>query len=259
MESNPVLEILFNRKSIRAYSEQEVPEETLRTIVRAGQRAPFAYQLCSVLLSRHREKHPFRAPLLFTICVDSHRFELIMERRGWKLAQNDLSLLFFGIQDAAYLAENMVIAAESLGLGSCFLGFTPYKADSIRAEYHLPPRVFPLVELAMGYPAQNPPVRPRYPLEFSLFEDQYPEFSEEQIRQAMQVMDEGYLAQDYYKKANYMIPLEEGKTETYHFENYSWTEHISRKVGQWLRSPEELIEQLEKCGFDLSLVKPGQG
>ena len=153
------------------------------------------------------------------------------------------------------MAENMVIAAESLGMGSCFLGSTPYRAEEIIEKYNLPKRVFPLVELAMGYPAENPPVRPRYPLEFSLFEDHYPEFNEEQIRDAMQVMDEGYLSQDYYRKANYIIPLEDGKSETYNFGNYGWTEHISRKVGQWLRSPEELVDQMKKCGFDLSFLQ----
>ncbi len=254
MELNPVLEKIFNRKSIRSYTDQEVTEEIFHTIVRAGQQAPFAYQLCSILLSRKREQNPFGAPLLFTICVDSQRFELIMERRGWKLAQNDLSLLLFGIQDAAYVAENMVIAAESMGMGSCFLGSTPYRAEEIIEKYALPKRVFPLVELAMGYPAEEPPVRPRYPLEFTLFEDRYPEFTEEQIREAMREMDEGYLAQDYYRRANYIIPLEEGKSETYTFGNYSWTEHISRKVGQWLRSPEELVDQLTKCGFDLNFL-----
>jgi nitroreductase len=255
MDQNPVLEKILNRKSIRSYTDQEVSDETLHTIARAGQQAPFAYQLCSLLLSRKREHNPFGAPLLFTICVDSHRFELIMERRGWKLAQNDLSLLLFGIQDAAYMAENMVIAAEILGMGSCFLGSTPYRADKIIEQYSLPKRVFPLVELAMGYPAENPPVRPRYPLEYTLFEDRYPEFNEEQIRDAMRVMDEGYLSQNYYRRANYIIPLEEGKSESYNFENYSWTEHISRKVGQWLRSPEELVDQLKKCGFDLNFLQ----
>src|SRR5690606_13558808 len=64
--------------------------------------------------------------LLFTICVDAHKLELIMAQRGWKMVTNDLSLLVLGIQDAALVAENMVIAAESLGLGSCFLGAAPY-------------------------------------------------------------------------------------------------------------------------------------
>jgi hypothetical protein len=52
-----------------------------------------------------------------------------MEKRGWKMVTNDLVLLFFGIQDAALMAENMVIAARSLGLGSCFLGSAMFQAD----------------------------------------------------------------------------------------------------------------------------------
>jgi nitroreductase len=140
--------------------------------------------------------------------VDAHRFELIMEQRGWQIASNDLSLLMLGIQDAALMAENMVIAAESLGLGSCFLGGVPFEAEEIIRDFSLPPRVFPLVGLGMGFPANNPPTRPRYPLEFSLFEDYYPELAPEAVREAMQVMDEGYLAQDYYRKANYIIPMD---------------------------------------------------
>jgi nitroreductase len=249
MTDNPVIETLLNRKSIRRYRDEPPSEQVLHSIVRAGQQAPFAFQLCSLLLSRHRERNPFGAPLLFTICVDSHRLELVMARRGWQMVTNDLSLLFFGIQDAALMAENMVIAGESLGLGSCFLGNAPYRADEIMEEYRLPKRVFPLVQLAMGYPAEEPPPRPRYPLAFVLFEDQYPELGEKVVGQAMAEMDEGYLAQDYYRTANYMVPLEGDREETFGFDDYSWTEHISRKAGQWLASPKELLEQLTRCGF----------
>jgi nitroreductase len=247
--SNPVIQAMMSRKSIRKYKKDAIPDEVLAELVRAGQQAPFAYQLCSLLLSRNQKRNPFRAPLLFTICVDSHRHELVMARRGWKLVQNDLSLLFMGMQDAAYVAENMVIAAESLGMGSCFLGGAPYMSARIIKQYGLPPRVFPLVQLAMGYPAENPPARPRYPVEFTLFEDKYPELSEEQVAHAMQVMDEGYLAQKYYRKARYQIPLEGGREETYTFETYSWTEHISRKTGQWMPSLQDLIGPLTQCGF----------
>ena len=252
MLSNPVIETMMNRKSIRQYTDQSPSDEVIDTLVRAGQQAPFAYQFCSLLLSRKRDQNPFGAPLLFTICVDSHRFERIMAKRNWKIVQNDLSLLLFGIQDAAYMAENMVIAAESLGLGSCFLGAAPYRAQAIIKEYKLPPRVFPLVHLAMGYPAENPPPRPRYPLEFTLFEDEYPEFSDEMIRDAMGVMDEGYLAQDYYRNAGYQIELEGDREETFTFDDYSWTEHISRKVGQWEADLEELLEPLAQCGFHVT-------
>jgi hypothetical protein len=174
-----------------------------------------------------------------------------MARRNWKMVEHDLSLLVFGFQDASYVAQNLVIAAESLGLGSCFLGAAPYRAKSIIKEFKLPKRVFPMVQLAMGYPAEYSPTRPRYPLGFTLFEGEYPEFTEDQIHEAMAVMDEGYLAQDYYRKAGYQIPLEGGREETFTFDNYSWTEHISRKAGQWYASPKELLEQLAACGFNV--------
>ena len=251
MIANPVVTTLLNRKSIRQYTPELPSDEIIETIVRAGQQAPFAGQLGSVLLARNKP-NPFDAPLLFTICVDLHRLELIMARRGWKLVMNDLSILFFGIQDAALMAENMVIAAESLGLGSCFLGGTPYRADQIIEEYRLPKRVFPLVQLAMGYRAEDPPPRPRYPLDYALFEDAYPELSAELITRAMNEMDEGYLQQEYYRKLDAMVELEDGQPERYTYDTYSWTEHMSRKWGQCFRSADELVEQLRICGFEIS-------
>lgn len=223
--------------------------EVVETIITAGQQAPFAHQAYSILLSKNRKQNPWHAPLLFTVCVDYHKFGLIMNKRKWKSAMNDLALLIFGIQDAAYMAENMVIAGRSLGLGSCFLGNAMFKADKIAEEYDLPEKVFPLVQLTMGYPAEDPPPRPRYPIEFALFEDKYPTLDEKTIAKAVREMDEGYLAQDYYRKANIKIPLERERKETFTFDNYSWTEHTCRKLGQWNPDPKVLLNQLEKRGF----------
>lgn len=249
---NSVIQTMLGHKSIRKYKDEMPSDEVIEATVRAGQQAPFASQSYSVLLSRKRERNPFKAPLLFTICVDFNKFELIMKRRKWKMVTNDVTLLFFGIQDASLMAENMVVAGRSLGLGSCFLGSAMYRADKIAEEYHLPERVFPLVQLAMGYPAEDPSPRPRYPMDFTLFEDKYPELGEEKVARAMKAMDEGYLAQDYYRKLDAKIPLEADRKEEFTYENYSWTEHICRKWGQWHRNPRELLEQLEKRGFNIT-------
>ncbi len=250
MIMNPVTETLMHRRSVRKYTAQKPTDEVIETIVRAGQQAPFASQLCSLLMTR--KKAPFGAPLWFTICVDMHRMELIMAKRGWTTTANNLSVLIFGIQDAALMAENMVIAGESLGMGSCFLGNAFYRVKQIQKRYKLPPRVFPLVELVMGYPAEEFAPRPRYPLQFTLFEDRYPDISDEMLEQAMQVMDDGYLAQDYYRKQRAKIKLEVDRPETFTYDNYSWTEHISRKWGQWMGDLGEMLEQLEACGFGLA-------
>jgi FMN reductase (NADPH) len=253
MKSNPVIQTMLKHKSIRKYKEDAPSDEVINTIVRAGQQAPFASQAYSVLLSRNIKRNPFKAPLLFTICVDYHKFERIMAKRGWKPLTNDLTLMFFGIQDATLMAENMVVAGRSLGLGSCFLGRAMFRAEKIAQEYHLPKRVFPLVQLAMGYPAENPPPRPRYPMEFTLFEGKYPALDDKLVTNAMKVMDEGYLAQDYYRKQNAKIPLEaKQRKDAFTYDTYSWTEHICRKWGQWYPEPKGLLEQLEKRGFTLN-------
>lgn len=248
-KANAVVQTMMRHKTIRKYQKRMPSRETINTIVRAGQQAPFASQLYSIIITRDRAKHPYRAPLLFTMCVDVHKFELIMARRGWKLRTNDLTLLLFGVEDALLMTENMIIAGESLGLGSCLLGYAMNRADIIAKNYHLPPKVFPIVQLVMGYPAEDPPPRPRYPLEYTLFDERYPELTEEAVTKAMRCMDEGYLAQDYYRKNRVKIPLEGPRKESFTYDDYSWTEHICRKWGQWDPDAKELLGQLERRGF----------
>jgi nitroreductase len=250
MISNSVIKTMLDRKSIRKYKPDTIPDDILEIVVKAGQQAPFASQLCSLLLSRDQPENPFKAPLFFIVCVDSHRWERIMAERNWNMRPDDLQLMLLGMQDAALMAENMVIAAESLGMGSCFLGGIPYHSDEIIEKFKLPPRVFPMVGLVMGYPAETPPPRPRYPIEFVLFEDEYPDFDVDLIRESMEVMDKGYLAQDYYINLEAMIPLQGDRKETFTYETYSWTEHICRKWGQQL-FPSTLTKHLKRYGFNI--------
>ena len=70
------------------------------------------------------------------------------------------------------------------------------------------------------------------------------------LKNAMQVMDEGYLAQGYYQKQNAMINLHGKKEETFTFDDYSWTEHISRKCA--LYTDAHLRTAYEKDRFQMS-------
>lgn len=252
MIRNEVIDAMMKRKSIRKYTERVPSEEEILTVVRAGQQAPFAMQMGSVIIQRNRGTNAFGAPVQFIILCDIHRMERVMELRGWKRKASNTHCLLFAAQDAAYMAQNMVTAAESLGMGSCFIGAAPYMCEKLRKDCDLPDQVFPLVILAMGYPAEDHPVRPRYPMEFHLFEEKYPELTDEMVENAMKVMDTGYLEQDYYRNAGFMIPLADGsRKEGFTFENYGWTEHISRKMGQWGADPEELPRMLRICGLPI--------
>jgi len=210
MIENPVIASLLSHRSVRKYKKEQPSDEVVETVVRAGQQAAFASQLYSILLTR-KKKAPFGAPLWFIICVDVYKLERFMKIRGWEVVSNDVTLLLLGLQDAAYAAQNMVVAAESLGMGTCYLGVMPRRSGQIARQFKLPKRVFPLVELVMGYPDEDFPPRPRYPLSFTLFEDQYPDLSDEQVAEAMKVMDEGYLAQGYYARQKVKIPIQDGR------------------------------------------------
>ncbi len=249
--SNNVIETLKNHRSIRRYEDRSVSEEKIEEIVEAGQQAPFVSQLYSVIIEKDKDKVPFGAPVLFTICVDIHKFEKIMEKRDWDLVTNDLTLLLFGIQDASYMAQNMVIAAESLDLGTCYLGSPVRTAKNLRKKFDLPDRVFPLVQLVIGHPDEDPPTRPRYPMDYVLFEDRYPTLSDESIEDAMKEMDKGYLEQDYYKNLDAKISLKSKEEDEYDYNTYSWTEHISRKWGQWYDDLESQKEIVCACGFKI--------
>ena len=100
----------MSRKSVRKYTDRKLSKDELDVIVRAGQQAPFASQLYSVLYSTEGPI-AFHAPIWFVICVDAYKVERFMKLRGWDIVTNDLTLLLPGMQDAAYMAQNMVMAA----------------------------------------------------------------------------------------------------------------------------------------------------
>lgn len=251
MKNNPIISQILRHRSIRKYRARRPSNEMVESIVQAGQAAAYAAQLYSLVLTTDWKRHPFNAPLLFTVCVDLNKMQLIMGRRGWRWASNDLYTLLLGAQDAAYMTQNMILAAESLGLGTCLLGAAPYQAEVLAKKLSLPKRVFPLVQLAVGYPAEAPPARPRFPLDFALFKDGYPKLGQARLRKAMETMDRGFLKQGYYEKAKLMIPMAGRRKETFNFDSYSWTEHQSRKWGQWHRDIRPLLRLFEKRGFRL--------
>jgi tRNA G26 N,N-dimethylase Trm1 len=88
-------------------------------------------------------------------------------------------------------------------------------------------------------------------MRFTLFEGRYPDLGDEEVLNAMRAMDEGYLDQDYYRRSRAKISLESSRRETFDYGNYSWTEHICRKWGQWHPRIDDIQKQLVNRGFDV--------
>ncbi|MFX0211736.1 MAG: nitroreductase family protein [Candidatus Hodarchaeota archaeon] len=249
--------VIHNRRSIRSFSQQEVPDDILEQIIQAGIRAPFAAQLYSIVFTRDSEKMKklrgiySTTQVLFVFFVDFTKIEKIIDLRGYTYDYDDGMLLWLGIQDAVLAAENIILAADALGLGSVLIGGAPLQADSIATLFNVPKRVFPIVALCLGYPdaSVETDIRPRFPLKYIAFEDSYKDLSESEIQECMHQMDDGFITQGYYIKLRAKIPLKKG-ADSIDYDKYSWSEHQSRKYTQGMWSKERLFSIIKRYGFN---------
>lgn len=234
-----VMRTIMERASVRQYQDRPVPHEVIARLATAGQQAPFTGQMYSFIATTDATKRQqlaeifgplvLRAPVFMLICVDFRKLEKFIAYRNRANLADDMSMLFLGIQDASYAAEHIVLAAEEEGLGSCYLGAAPFVADRLVPLFKLPERVYPLVGLVLGYPAERPQARPRIPAPLALFWDEYSDLTQEQVGQAMAIMDAGLIREGYYSRLNAKIKIEgEDKVG---YDEYGWSEHISRKYG----------------------------
>lgn len=251
-----VVDTISHHRSIRKYTNAEVPDAIIEKIVRAGQQAPFTGQMYSLIVCKDPEKKKKvaayfslvdKAPVFILFCADFRRLEKFIAAKGRKNQMEEIALLIFGVQDVAYMAQNVVTAAESLGLGTCFLGGAPW-VEELSTIFDLPDRVVPIVGMVLGYPDEDPPVRPRIPLECVLHYESYHDLTAKEVEEALKVMDAGLIREGYYKKLQAKIHQENDK-ETY--ETYGWGEHVSRKYGSLFEDHGEVRQILRKKGMNL--------
>lgn len=255
-----IFNVINDRRSIRRFLDKDIPIEVIEKILTAGFRAPFAYQITSIVYTQDKEKmkklkrmgiYP-STKFFMVFFFDFNRMEKIVRARNYEYDFDDSLLLWIGVQDVSLVAENVILAADALGLGSVLLGGAPLMVDQISKVFDVPPKVFPVVGLCLGYPdpQHKMDIRPRFPLTHTAFEDKYKELSEKDLKECMRAMDDGYITQGYYIKQNVKIPLEKG-VDKVDMSKYSWCEHISRKISQGKRSDKPLIQLLKDQGFKL--------
>jgi hypothetical protein len=95
-----------------------------------------------------------------------------------------------GTVDASLAAQNICVAAESEGLGFCYLGTVMYNTAAIAKELSLPKGVVPVITLAMGYPDQQPNLSERLPLDGIVHYEKYHEYSDDDINRVHRVREE---------------------------------------------------------------------
>lgn len=188
--TNSVIELQLAHRSVRAFLDEPVGEEELTAIVAAAQSASTSsnLQAWSVVAVRDPARRDRlatlagdqdfirRAPLFLVWLADLGRIaRLAAARRATVDATEYLESTILGFVDTSLAAQNAVIAAESLGLGTVFVGGIRNNPDGVAAELNLPDRVFAAFGLAVGVPdpAESAGVKPRLPQRAVLHHDVY--------------------------------------------------------------------------------------
>ena len=182
--TNSTIAAQLAHRTIRAYTDEPVGEDavaTLLDVARHSATASFQQQVTviRVLDPAVREQLHLASGELFVFVVDLHRNAVLRERAGAPLEPLERTSLFLsGVEDAVIAAQNVVVAAESLGLGTTYLGSIIGDVRRVIRALRLPTRTYPILGLLVGHPAQDPQYKPRLPREIVVGTDAYPQFEE---------------------------------------------------------------------------------
>jgi hypothetical protein len=122
-----------------------------------------------------------QAPVLITFCADINRFSKWCRARKADPGYDNLLWFCNATIDVVLASQNVALAAESFGLGICYLGTTTYNADKIVDLLHLPEGVIPVTTLVVGYPDETPPLTGRLSLEAVVHKETYHDYNNEDI------------------------------------------------------------------------------
>jgi len=202
---NPTIEVIQNRKSVRAYLEKPIPEIEREAIIEAALRSPTAgnmmlYSIIEVENQGTKEKlvktcdnQPFiaKAPFVLLFLADYQRWydyfiasgvPRICEEKNIPMRKPEEGDLFLACCDALIAAQTAVIAAESLGIGSCYIGDIMENYEEHKVMFKLPQYVFPIALVCFGYPTEQQKDRrltERFDRNYVVFQDQYRQLTPE--------------------------------------------------------------------------------
>jgi len=121
------------------------------------------------------------ASAFFVWCADLHRSKTACEMAGGSFVAGMTEHFLIATIDCALAAQNAVVAAESLGLGICYIGGIRNDPATIAELLDLPEQVYPMFGLCLGWPDQDPDLKPRLPLAVTLKEERYDDSSDREL------------------------------------------------------------------------------
>jgi len=184
---NSVMQLLRSHRSIRKFADKPVDDDLLHEIVRCGQAAATSSNIQATTVIRVRktetrreiarvagdQKYVTTAGAFLMFCADLNRSRQACEMQGGDFVAGMTEHFIIATVDVALFAQNCAVAAESAGLGICYIGGIRNDPERVSALLNLPDQVYPVFGFCLGYPAQAPEVKPRLPLSVILKQEQY--------------------------------------------------------------------------------------
>ena len=201
---NPIIDQLKERKSVRVFEDKPIPQAQISAILEAAVNAPTAgnQQLYTIIhvtdpalkaqLAESCDHQPFiaQAPLVLVFCADCRKWYHAFLEYGCDPRKPGVGDLMLAVSDTNIAAQNAVVAAQSLGIGSCYIGDIMENAETQRKLLNLPEYVFPAAMLVFGYPAKSQLERekpPRSAMQHIVHENGYRDMDAEELKQMLSV------------------------------------------------------------------------
>lgn len=252
--TNPTLDLIHAHASVRHYSPDPVPAALIETVVRAAQCASSSsnmqgFSVIAVTDAARRERLSFlcneqkfilEAPVFLAWVADLARMDRICELRGTTQVTEHVESFLIPAIDAAIASQNAALAAESLGLGICYIGSIRNNPQEVIDLLGLPKHTFPITGMTIGWPAKESQIKPRLPLPAILHWETYN--TDQDV--ALLDYDRTMAATGIYEGRQVPAP---GKPDV--MEAYGWLEHSARRAARVVRVGMRAI--LEKQGFEL--------
>lgn len=245
-----MIKTLTEHRTIRKYTVKHIDKKTMDELLEASCRASNTgnMQTYSIIVTTDEEKKKALAPCHFnqgmvtqapavvTFCVDFNRFNKWCEQRNAIPGYDNFLSFSSGLIDAIIAAQNFCVAAESKGLGICYLGTTTYTAKKIIEILKLPKFVVPITTVTVGYPDEFPNLEDRLPLEGIVHYETYKDYTPSDIENI-------YRDKENSEKAQQFIAENNKETLAQIFTDVRYTkannEHFSK----------ELLKVLKQQGF----------
>ncbi len=244
------MDSIKNRRTIRKYTDQDIPDSLLNDLLEQAFRAPTMgnMQLYSVIVTRDPERkkriapahfnQPMvtSAPVVLTFCADFNRFCEWCRLRDARAGYDNFLSFLNAASDTLLVTQNFCTLAEAEGLGTCYLGTTLYSAGQLIEALKLPKLVIPVATITVGYPDEHPDQPERLPIEGLIHQETYHAYTDEDINRI-------YEAKEAMPENRHFVEINHTENLAQVFTDYRYTKEANEAISK------VLLETLKKQGF----------